>query len=61
MRCLPVLVILLLLTASAPSVDALPKPKDDVPLAPLHDNAKSILQSLWNKRDCCTNLLPCCY
>uniref|UniRef100_W4VSF1 Conotoxin n=1 Tax=Conus victoriae TaxID=319920 RepID=W4VSF1_CONVC len=59
MRCLPVFVILLLLIASAPSVDAQPKTKDDVPLAPLHDNAKSALQHL-NQR-CCQAFYWCCY
>nr|BAS25221.1 Conotoxin Superfamily T [Conus episcopatus] len=38
MRCLPVFVILLLLTASGPSVDARPMTKDDVPLSSFHDN-----------------------
>nr|BAS24531.1 Conotoxin Superfamily T [Conus episcopatus] len=33
MRCLPVFVILLLLIASTPNVDARPKTKDDMPLA----------------------------
>nr|Q9U700.1 RecName: Full=Conotoxin Tx5.1; Flags: Precursor [Conus textile]AAF03684.1 tx5.1 [Conus textile] len=58
MCCLPVFVILLLLIASAPSVDAQPKTKDDVPLAPLHDNAKSALQHL-NQR-CCQTFYWCC-
>nr|BAS23914.1 Conotoxin Superfamily T [Conus episcopatus] len=44
MRCLPVFVILLLLIASAPSVDARPKTKDDIPQASFQDNAKRILQ-----------------
>nr|BAS23897.1 Conotoxin Superfamily T [Conus episcopatus] len=46
MRCLPVFVILLLLIASAPSVDARPKTKDDIPQASFQDNAKRILQVL---------------
>nr|DAZ86534.1 TPA_inf: conotoxin precursor T [Conus judaeus] len=59
MRCLPVFVILLLLIASAPSVDAQPKTKDDVPLVPLHDNIKSTLQTL-RKKFCCRPVTPCC-
>nr|BAS24503.1 Conotoxin Superfamily T [Conus episcopatus] len=39
MRCLPVFVILLLLIASTPNVDARPKTKDDMPLASFHDDA----------------------
>nr|BAS24148.1 Conotoxin Superfamily T [Conus episcopatus] len=42
MRCLPVFVILLLLIASAPSVDVRPKAKDDMPLASFHDNPLQI-------------------
>nr|BAS23690.1 Conotoxin Superfamily T [Conus episcopatus] len=53
MRCLPVFVILLLLIASAPSVDARPKTKDDIPQASFQDNAKRILQVLESKRNCC--------
>nr|BAS24169.1 Conotoxin Superfamily T [Conus episcopatus] len=45
MRCLPVFVILLLLIASAPSVDVRPKAKDDMPLASFHDNP---LQYVWS-------------
>nr|BAS23862.1 Conotoxin Superfamily T [Conus episcopatus] len=52
MRCLPVFVILLLLIASAPSVDARPKTKDDIPQASFQDNAKRILQVLESKRNC---------
>nr|BAS24166.1 Conotoxin Superfamily T [Conus episcopatus] len=67
MRCLPVFVILLLLIASAPSVDVRPKAKDDMPLASFHDNplqsfqdnAKRILQVLESKRNCC-RLQVCC-
>nr|UMA82597.1 conotoxin precursor T [Conus ebraeus]BAO02114.1 Mr_precursor_040 [Conus marmoreus] len=74
MRCLPVFVILLLLIASAPSVDARPKTKDDMPLAsfharpktkddmPLasfHDNAKRILQILQDRNACCI-VRQCC-
>nr|ALM87481.1 Conotoxin [Conus betulinus] len=51
MRCLPVFVILLLLIASAPSVDAQPKTKYDVPLTSLNDNAEGSLQIRW----CCPN------
>nr|ATF27781.1 conotoxin [Conus praecellens] len=53
MRCLPVFIFLLLLIPSAPSVHAEQKTKDDVPLASFHDNTKSTLRSLWNKRSCC--------
>nr|BAS25471.1 Conotoxin Superfamily T [Conus episcopatus] len=53
MYCLPVFVILLLLIASAPSVDALLKTKDDVPLSSFRDNAKSTLQRLQDKSTCC--------
>nr|BAS25463.1 Conotoxin Superfamily T [Conus episcopatus] len=60
MYCLPVFVILLLLTASGPSVDARPKTKDDVPLSSFHDNTKSILQRIWNKRTCCEIAFYCC-
>nr|BAS23748.1 Conotoxin Superfamily T [Conus episcopatus] len=59
MRCLPVFVILLLLIASAPSVDARPKTKDDIPQASFQDNAKRILQVLESKRNCC-RLQVCC-
>nr|Q3YEE9.1 RecName: Full=Conotoxin TeAr151; Contains: RecName: Full=Conotoxin TeAr151 b; Flags: Precursor [Conus textile]AAZ85411.1 TeAr151P [Conus textile] len=59
MRCLPVFVVLLLLIASAPSVDAQPKTKDDVPLAPLHDNIQNTLQTL-RKKVCCRPMQDCC-
>nr|BAS23879.1 Conotoxin Superfamily T [Conus episcopatus] len=59
MRCLPVFVILLLLIASAPSVDARPKTKDDIPQASFQDNAKRILQVLESKSNCCS-LQVCC-
>nr|BAS24857.1 Conotoxin Superfamily T [Conus episcopatus] len=52
MRCLPVFVILLLLIASTPSVDALLKTKDDMPLASFRDDVKRTLQTLLNKRFC---------
>nr|BAO02110.1 Mr_precursor_036 [Conus marmoreus] len=45
MRCLPVFVILLLLIASAPSVDARLKTKDDMPLPSSHANIKRTLQN----------------
>nr|ABC70188.1 T-superfamily conotoxin lt5c precursor [Conus litteratus]UMA82303.1 conotoxin precursor T [Conus ebraeus] len=60
MRCLLVFIILLLLIPSAPSVDAQPMTKDDVPLSSLHDNAKRALQMFWNKRDCCPAKMFCC-
>nr|BAS25163.1 Conotoxin Superfamily T [Conus episcopatus] len=60
MRCLPVFVILLLLTASGPSVDARPMTKDDVHLSSFHDNTKSILQRIWSKRTCCELPFYCC-
>nr|Q9BPF1.1 RecName: Full=Conotoxin Pn-B01122; Flags: Precursor [Conus pennaceus]AAG60406.1 conotoxin scaffold IX precursor [Conus pennaceus] len=60
MRCLPVFVILLLLIASAPSVDARPKTKDDIPLVSFQDNAKRALQILSNKRYCCYFDYSCC-
>nr|Q9BPE4.1 RecName: Full=Conotoxin Ts-011; AltName: Full=Conotoxin TsMRCL-012; Flags: Precursor [Conus tessulatus]AAG60414.1 conotoxin scaffold IX precursor [Conus tessulatus] len=62
MHCLPVLVILLLLIASTPSVDARPKTKDDVPPASFHgaDDANRILQTLWNLRGCCEDK-TCCF
>nr|AAG60410.1 conotoxin precursor [Conus pennaceus] len=41
MRCLPVFVILLLLIASTPSIDARPKTKDDVPLSSFHARPKT--------------------
>nr|BAS22917.1 Conotoxin Superfamily SF11 [Conus episcopatus] len=50
---------LLLLIASAPSVDARPKTKDDIPQASFQDNAKRILQVLESKRNCC-RLQVCC-
>nr|BAS22928.1 Conotoxin Superfamily SF5 [Conus episcopatus] len=49
----------LLLIASAPSVDARPKTKDDIPQASFQDNAKRILQVLESKRNCC-RLQVCC-
>nr|BAS24813.1 Conotoxin Superfamily T [Conus episcopatus] len=60
MRCLPVFVILLLLIASTPSVDALLKTKDDMPLASFRDDVKRTLQTLLNKRFCC-QYFECCY
>nr|BAS23893.1 Conotoxin Superfamily T [Conus episcopatus] len=75
MRCLPVFVILLLLIASAPSVDARPKTKDDIPQASFQDNAKRILQvlessfrdnakralqTLMDIRECCMGTPGCC-
>uniref|UniRef100_A0A3G3C7S2 Conotoxin Am1.1 n=1 Tax=Conus amadis TaxID=198732 RepID=CT11_CONAA len=61
MSCLPVFVILLLLTASGPSVDARLKTKDDVPLSSFRDNAKSTLRRLQDKSACCGYKLcsPC--
>nr|BAS24002.1 Conotoxin Superfamily T [Conus episcopatus] len=56
MRCLPVFVILLLLIASAPSVDVRPKAKDDMALASFHDNPLQI--RLVDTR-CCPSQ-PCC-
>nr|BAS24003.1 Conotoxin Superfamily T [Conus episcopatus] len=56
MRCLPVFVILLLLIASAPSVDVRPKAKDDMHLASFHDNPLQI--RLVDTR-CCPSQ-PCC-
>nr|BAS23120.1 Conotoxin Superfamily T [Conus episcopatus] len=56
MRCLPGFVILLLLIASAPSVDVRPKAKDDMPLASFHDNPLQI--RLVDTR-CCPSQ-PCC-
>nr|BAS24144.1 Conotoxin Superfamily T [Conus episcopatus] len=56
MRCLPVFVILLLLIASAPSVDVRPKAKDDMPLASFHDNPlqiRLVLQILQDRNGCC--------
>nr|BAS24336.1 Conotoxin Superfamily T [Conus episcopatus] len=53
MRCLPVFVILLLLIASTPNVDARPKTKDDMPLASFHDDAKRILHILQDRNGCC--------
>nr|UMA82305.1 conotoxin precursor T [Conus ebraeus] len=58
MRCLPVFVILLLLIASAPSVDARLKTKD-MPLPSSHANIKRTLQMLRNKR-CCPGWELCC-
>nr|BAS24645.1 Conotoxin Superfamily T [Conus episcopatus] len=66
MRCLPVFVILLLLIASTPSVDALLKTKDDMPLASFRDdvkrrdNAKRALQTLMDIRECCMGTPGCC-
>nr|AXL95463.1 conotoxin precursor superfamily T [Conus ermineus] len=61
MRCLPVFIILLVLSASAPSVDARPKNEDDVSLASFHDNAQRTLQRLLNKRACCPESAACCH
>nr|DAZ85912.1 TPA_inf: conotoxin precursor T [Conus ebraeus]DAZ86071.1 TPA_inf: conotoxin precursor T [Conus ebraeus] len=60
MRCLPVFVILLLLIASTPSIDARPKTKDDMPLASFNDNAKRILQILSRKPCCSIHDSSCC-
>nr|AGK23149.1 T superfamily conotoxin S10.1 precursor [Conus striatus]AGK23225.1 T superfamily conotoxin S10.1 precursor [Conus striatus] len=61
MRCLPVFVILLLLIASAPSVDAQLKTKDDVPLSSFRGHAKSTLRRLQDKQTCCgyRMCIPC--
>nr|BAS23154.1 Conotoxin Superfamily T [Conus episcopatus] len=59
MRCLPVFFILLLLIASTPSVDALLKTKDDMPLASFRDDVKRTLQTLLNKRFC-FQYFECC-
>nr|P0DJC4.1 RecName: Full=Conotoxin Qc5.1; Flags: Precursor [Conus quercinus] len=59
MRCVPVFIILLLLSPSAPSVDAHPMTKDDVPQASFHDDAKRTLQVPWMKRGCCARLTCC--
>nr|BAS24663.1 Conotoxin Superfamily T [Conus episcopatus] len=59
MRCLPVFVILLLLIASTPSVDALLKTKDDMPLASFRDDVKRTLQILLNRSGCCLDV-ECC-
>nr|BAS23115.1 Conotoxin Superfamily T [Conus episcopatus] len=57
MRCLPFLIILLLLTASGPSIEARPKTEDGVLLSSFRDNAERTLQKLWNyARDWCD---PC--
>nr|AGK23254.1 T superfamily conotoxin Lv5.4 precursor [Conus lividus] len=55
MLCLPVFIILLLLSPSAPSVDAHPKTKNDVHRAILHDVAKRIHLKLG----CCI-MFTCC-
>nr|DAZ86531.1 TPA_inf: conotoxin precursor T [Conus judaeus] len=60
MRCLPVFVILLLLIASTPSVDAQLKTKDDMPLASFNDNAKRILHILLRKPCCGAHDSSCC-
>uniref|UniRef100_W4VRY1 Conotoxin n=1 Tax=Conus victoriae TaxID=319920 RepID=W4VRY1_CONVC len=60
MRCLPIFVILLLLIASTPSVDARPKTKDDMPLASFNDNAKRILQLLLRQPCCSIHDISCC-
>nr|BAS25011.1 Conotoxin Superfamily T [Conus episcopatus] len=60
MRCLPVFVILLLLIASTPSVNARPKNKDDMSLASFHDNAKRTQHVFWSKRNCCIYENWCC-
>nr|P69767.1 RecName: Full=Conotoxin Vc5.3; Flags: Precursor [Conus victoriae] len=52
-------VILLLLTASAPSVDARPK-TEDVPLSSFRDNTKSTLQRLLKRVNCCGIDESCC-
>nr|BAS23317.1 Conotoxin Superfamily T [Conus episcopatus] len=59
MRCLPVFVFLLLLIASTPSVDALLKTKDDMPLASFRDNVKRILQKR-STEECCPFIVGCC-
>nr|BAS23350.1 Conotoxin Superfamily T [Conus episcopatus] len=58
MRCLPVFVFLLLLIASTPSVDALLKTKDDMPLASFRDNVKRILQTR-STEECCPFIVGC--
>nr|DAZ86866.1 TPA_inf: conotoxin precursor T [Conus judaeus] len=60
MRCLPVFIILLLLIASTPSVNARPKTKVDMPLASFHDDSMRTLQILSNKRYCCLYNSQCC-
>uniref|UniRef100_W4VSK3 Conotoxin n=1 Tax=Conus victoriae TaxID=319920 RepID=W4VSK3_CONVC len=60
MRCLPVFVILLLLIASTPNVDAQLKTKDDMPQASFHDNAKQDQQIRLRTSDCCFYHNCCC-
>nr|AGK23256.1 T superfamily conotoxin Lv5.6 precursor [Conus lividus] len=55
MLCLPVFIILLLLSPSAPSVDAHPKTKNDVRLDILNDVAKRIDL----RPGCCARLICC--
>nr|ATF27784.1 conotoxin [Conus praecellens] len=59
MRCLPVVIILLLLIPSALSVHAQPKTKDAVPLPSFHDNAKRTLQRRWKPNLCCLRMVNC--
>nr|BAO02244.1 MrIA_precursor_1 [Conus marmoreus] len=61
MRCLPVLIILLLLIASAPGVVVLPKTEDDVPMSSVYGNGKSILRGILRNGVCCGYKLchPC--
>nr|P0C640.1 RecName: Full=Conotoxin Pu5.5; Flags: Precursor [Conus pulicarius]ABS01339.1 T-1-conotoxin pu5e precursor [Conus pulicarius] len=60
MRCVPVFIILLVLIASAPSVDARPQTKDDA-LASFRDSIKRHLQTLLDARECCPQSPPCCH
>nr|BAS23249.1 Conotoxin Superfamily T [Conus episcopatus] len=55
MRCLPVFIVLLLLIASAPCLDALPKTEGDVPLSSFYDNLKRTRRTHLNIRECCSD------
>nr|DAZ86865.1 TPA_inf: conotoxin precursor T [Conus judaeus] len=61
MRCLPVFIILLVLIASAPSIDSRPEAKDYTSLASFRDNAKRTLQRIFDKRECCPYHPVCCW
>nr|UMA83224.1 conotoxin precursor T [Conus judaeus]UMA83542.1 conotoxin precursor T [Conus judaeus] len=53
MRCLPVFIILLVLIASAPSIDFRSEAKDDTSQASFHGNVRRTLLRFYNKRGCC--------
>nr|AXL95505.1 conotoxin precursor superfamily T [Conus ermineus] len=60
MRCLPVFIILLLLIASAPSVDVQRKTRNSMTRASLRNFEKKSIEVLKEKGPCCFSNPYCC-